>query len=208
VWVYYYVSKDRVAQIAGQLCDEVPSEEIKRWDLEGEAGGHAGVETAALLSLIAKGRAEISGKASATRSHEKRFTHADKALVNQVREALMGKNCFVELSSDFDSGDPLRAERLLRFRGNFAPVVRGNTPAERLAEYHANEYLAWTGKCGMTSANFVTSSASMVSPSPLYPVLTGEVPAMWLDGFATFFAAAEDRSIWMLPLFFGLEISE
>jgi hypothetical protein len=48
----------------------------------------------------------------------------------------------------------------------------------------------------------------MVSPSPLYPVLTGEVPAMWLDGFATFFAAAEDRSIWMLPLFFGLEISE
>ena len=205
MWVYFYVSKERVKQIALQAVPLTLAERINKWDVKGIAKGSVDAESAKLLEFLGvKGKASGSGEVSTSRISEKKFTPTDEAILEDVRSYIVKNENYVDLASIENTTDV--NGRLLKFKGSFKPIVSGGSAAEKIASYEEVDYVLWSGKCGNQNVTFVTSKQSLISHSPVIQSILNEKQLLELEGFAVTLAEKVEDPIPILPLFFGIQI--
>lgn len=207
MWVYFYVSKERVKQIALQAVPLTLAERIKKWDVRGVAKGSVDAESAKLLEFLGvKGKASGSGEISTSRLSENKFTPSDEAILEDVRSYIVKNKDYVDIATIENKTDV--NGRLLMFKGSFKPIVSGDGAAEKIANYEEADYVLWSGKCQNQNVTFVTSKQSLISHSPIIQSILNEKQLLELEGFAVTLTEKVEDPIPILPLFFGIQIGK
>lgn len=208
MWVYYYVSKARVSQLAEQIFIKLPVEIIKRWDLNGAAKISAEGETSKLLEFIGlKGKASTGIEGGAKFSSQDKFDFSDKVFVDKLKEYLEKSKDYSELSTNSTHISIKNIKGILKFSGNFSPLIKKEKGIEPYALYIEKNYLIWKGICGEIPVHFVTSKESFVSSTPIFSFLDSEIKSLFIDGFATLLQTNQSLPLCILPLFFGREVT-
>ena len=204
MWVYFYVSKERIKHLAHQVDPSILAEHIKNWDIKGSAKGSLEGEASKLLEFVGlKGKLSGSGETSTSRQSQIKFTPSDEVILESVRQHLQTKSSFIDISK---ISALKHTKKLLKFKGNFKPSISGENVAERIAKYEESEYIFWEGLCGIIDVTMVTSKHSLVSHTPVIQSIVNEGQMMELEGFATLAAEIQEGTFPILPLFFGIQI--
>jgi len=206
MWIYYYVSRCRTAQIAEQVGVKLPSEQRKKWDISGAAKASAEAETSSLLSVMGlKAKAKGGVDTGGLYSNEMTFTTKDESTVEKVRQHLAQQAAFSVLDDEAEEDTVSGLHDLVRFSGDFVISLRAQGP-ERFAEYRELDFLHWEGRCGELPVCMVTSRGSWITNTPVFLHLCGDVSSLRLDGFATLVQSPKKARVALLPVFFGREV--
>jgi len=209
MWIYFYISKQRIAQIAGQILPELLRETVSKWELTGGVNAEVDAEASKLLQLLAaKGKLSAGGKAEATRSKQTKISPNDELTVDAVREYLQSEASHIRLHALTPGERIPEGTRLVEFHGAFRPLVEIEQAEDILTEYGKLEHIPWEGVCGATKMWFVTSKESLVSHTPVVQCLLSPQQVLQFHGFGTIISPVEEPPVPVLPLFLGLDIGQ
>jgi hypothetical protein len=209
MWVYYYISKKRIAQLAYQINPRIPRELISKWDVKGNSGSDIDLNRCRLFEIIGiKGTASANLAGNVSRSSERKITIPEAEIVDTVCSYLLkSDNCtFIDTNSTTEKLNSVRD--VVRFRGAFSPMISGENAAERIASYWEAKSFSWEGQCGEITVSFTTTRESFdENHTPVLGCLKDVLGTLRLDGFGLINSVVCASRAELIPLFFGLEIS-
>ncbi len=207
MWVFYFVSRTRIAQLAAQINPNIPIEQVKKYELKGTAEGKLKAKTSKLMTALGlSGEASGGAEGEISRTTEEKYKAADDLILDTVCNHLMdrGKHSFLNTEAKKRSLKELKP--LIRFRGFFRPVVEGTNVAERTASYEEMKSICWDGYCGSVRVSFTTTKESIESPTPIWECLRRAPDPVLLEGFGTWLKTECKGQVVLLPLFIGLDL--
>lgn len=207
MWVYFYISERRVAQLAYQINPKIPSELVQKWDVKGAAKGTIEAKTSKIFEVVGlTGKATAAADANTTHTSEKKINTPKEIIIDTVCSYLIEKDNYFFIKSDTTINDLRNIQNLVRFQGLFRPNISGDNVAERSANFWEAKSFYWEGKCGEIDVSFPTTKDSLESATPLIECLEQEDGALKLDGFGTLNTVSTNSKVQILPLFFGMEL--
>ncbi len=194
-------------QLAHQLEPKTLVEETQKSDQSRKLKGMTKFTFGKLFELLGISN-ETSGELESAkiRATEQKFMVSEDATTNSICNFLSKSTSHIRIDDNFKF-DNQDIDGLIRVCGSFRPVVLGQDYLERLSNYEKSDTLKWIGKCGNLNIIFYTGKSSIISNTPIHPLLDNPEFEIKMDGFNTFHSMNDDI-LQVTPLFLGMEISE
>jgi len=208
MWVFYSLSNKRIFQLAAQINPAISTERVRKYQAKGATKGTLKAKTGKLLNLLGiTGEASAEAEGELSRSSEDKYRIIEESVYDIVCRYLSDREHFTFIGPKATSANVKAIRPLVRFKGRFRPVVAGNNAADQLATYAKTNAINWEGECGTITVCLTTTKDSIVSDTPVVQcIMNGALPIL-TEGFGTLVRMEGRNTVFLLPLFMGLEIS-
>lgn len=94
---------------------------------------------------------------------------------------------------------------IVRFRGDFCPIIKGKSISDRLANYERVEQIEWNCLTDDYNISVITAKGSLISNTPISYTLSDKNASLFLDGFGSILSKKK-KLIKILPIIIGTRL--
>lgn len=207
MWIYYFVSYDRLNQLLGQIDPRIIIEESITSTKQQKEKSRFAISISKLSSIFSFG-AESSYDFEEQKgiSSRKRIRFSkEQVIIQTVNEFLYNSDNVTTILQNSTFEVNTKFKKIIRFEGYFKPEIPGDKFKDRLYFYETNKSIQWQGLCGNTNISFDASKNNTISDTPILPALRDSSYSYLLKGYGTFNGWGK-FALNLLPIFIGTEL--